>query len=56
VHFLLHLPIEGTLLDHHGIIGKAEHIELMVTYLGSSPGQADHQFTVTRGAHARSHT
>jgi hypothetical protein len=52
VYCLLHLPIEGILLDHHGIIGMAEHIELMVTYLGSSPGQADHQFTMTRGAHA----
>jgi hypothetical protein len=26
VHCLLHLPIEGTLLDHHDIIGKIEHI------------------------------
>jgi hypothetical protein len=26
VYCLLHLPIEGTLLDHHDIIGKIEHI------------------------------
>jgi hypothetical protein len=53
VYRLPHLPIEGTLLDHHGIIGKVGAIHLMVTYLGSSPAAADHQFSVTRGAHAR---
>jgi hypothetical protein len=53
VYCLLHLPIEGTLLDHHDIIGKVEAINLMVTYLGSSRTTADHQITVTRGAHAR---
>jgi hypothetical protein len=48
VYCLLHLPIEGTLLDHHDIIGKVEYIHLMVTYMGSSPTATDHQFTVTR--------
>jgi hypothetical protein len=37
VYCLLHLPIEGTLLDHQGIISKPEGIVLMVTNLGASP-------------------
>jgi hypothetical protein len=53
VYCLLHLPIEGTLFDHHDIIDKVKTINLMVAYLGASPAAADHQITVTRGAHAR---
>jgi hypothetical protein len=55
VHYLLHLPDEGHLLDHLGIIRKSDVIELMVNYLGSSssPTDADYEVTSTKGAHVQ---
>ncbi|PNX70388.1 hypothetical protein L195_g057343, partial [Trifolium pratense] len=47
VYCLLHLPIEGTLLDNHIIINKADGIDLMVRYLGSSAAAADDEVTQT---------
>ncbi|MCH90409.1 putative IMP dehydrogenase/GMP reductase, partial [Trifolium medium] len=51
VYCLLHLPIEGTLLDHHNIISKVDGIGLMVNYLVLSPAAADSEVT-QQGAHA----
>jgi hypothetical protein len=53
VHYLLHLPDEGHLLDHLGIIRKSDVIELMVNYLGSSPTNTDYEVTYTKGAHVQ---
>ncbi|MCI17564.1 putative IMP dehydrogenase/GMP reductase [Trifolium medium] len=53
VHCLLHLPIEGHLLDHQGILTKSEAVALMVEFIGSSPANAHREVTSTKGAHAR---
>jgi hypothetical protein len=51
MHCLLHLPIEGHLLDHHGIIFESD-VDLMVNYIGSSSADTDYEVTSTKGNHA----
>jgi hypothetical protein len=52
VSYLLHLPIDGMLLSHESI-SRDDVVELMIQYLGSSPGDALDEVNETRGAHAR---
>ncbi|MCI55158.1 putative IMP dehydrogenase/GMP reductase, partial [Trifolium medium] len=48
----LHLPIKERLLDHIGIPTKAEGIELMISYIGSTKEEVAHEVKTTKGAHA----
>ncbi|GAU35105.1 hypothetical protein TSUD_162100 [Trifolium subterraneum] len=56
MHCLLHLPIDRRLLDHSGITCRADGIELMVTCLGASPADANHEVTITRAPMPGLHT
>jgi hypothetical protein len=51
LHYFLHLPIERCLFDHQSIICKVDDSELMVTYHGASPVNAnadvDNEVTVS---------
>jgi len=54
VSCLLHIPIDGMLLSHKLISRDgAVAVEMMMTYLGSTVGDALDEVTETRGAHAR---
>lgn len=46
---LLHLPINGKLLDH-GRIGREELVDMMVRFMGDDPGKASEEATSTRSA------
>jgi len=52
VSCLLHLPIDGMLMSHETIT-RDDAVDLMVTHLGSDPGDALLEVTRTRGAHCR---
>jgi len=52
VSCLLHLPIDGMLVSHEAITWD-DTMELMVTHLGSDPGEAHVEMTKTKGAHFR---
>ena len=52
VSCLLHLSIDGMLLSYETIL-RDDVVELIIQYLGSSPGDALKEVTETRGAHAR---
>ncbi|MCI22552.1 serine/threonine-protein phosphatase 7 long form-like protein [Trifolium medium] len=56
VYCLLHIPIDGRLLEYHNIICKVDGIELMVTYLGASLAAADSEVTQTRRLMSGLHT
>ena len=51
VSCLLHLPIDGMLLSHE-IISRDKAVEMTMTYLGSTAGDALDEVTETIGAHA----
>ncbi|CAJ2639984.1 unnamed protein product [Trifolium pratense] len=53
VSCLLHLPIEGSLLDHNNTLNKDEVAMMMVSLLGAKPFDAKTQVRVTKGAHAK---
>jgi hypothetical protein len=52
VVYLMHLPIDGMLLSHKSI-SRNDAMEMMIRYLGSSPGDAIEEVNDIRGAHAR---
>jgi len=52
VSFLLHILIDGMLLSHESMT-RYNAMEMMMRYLGSSPGDALDEVNETRGAHAR---
>ncbi|MCI91305.1 putative IMP dehydrogenase/GMP reductase, partial [Trifolium medium] len=49
---LLHLPIQGHLFDYTGIRTKTEGVEFMITYIGLTQKEAEHEVKTTKGAHA----
>ena len=50
VSCLLHLPIDGMLLSHKSI-SRDDAVDMMMRYLGSSPGDAFDEVNETRDAH-----
>jgi hypothetical protein len=52
VYCLMHLPIEGHLLDNHGIIYKAGVVDVMVNYIGSGSAHVDYKVISTKGDRA----
>jgi hypothetical protein len=52
VSCLMHLPIDGIFFPHNSI-SRDDAVEMMMRYLGSSPGYALEEVNDTGGAHAR---
>jgi hypothetical protein len=53
VSCLLHLPIEGSLLDHEGIMTRDEGVLMMVTLLGVKPFDAKTHVIGTKSARVK---
>jgi hypothetical protein len=53
VRCLLHLPIQGRLLDHSRISNKATNVEWMITLIGLTNSEAEGEVRRTKGAHVR---
>jgi len=51
VSCLLHLSIEGSLLDHNISLTRYEAVDLMVELLWSNPRKAEYQVRKTKDAH-----
>ncbi|MCI58390.1 serine/threonine-protein phosphatase 7 long form-like protein, partial [Trifolium medium] len=51
VHCLLHLPIQGRMLDYKGIPTKANGVGMMIEFFGSTEKEADFEVKTTKGAH-----
>lgn len=47
-YFLVHLPIQGCLLDHK-VVAKAEEVDIIVELLGSDPKDALKEVEKSRG-------
>ncbi|MCI56120.1 putative IMP dehydrogenase/GMP reductase, partial [Trifolium medium] len=50
VHCLLHLPIEGSLLDYKSIPIKTDGVGMMMEYIGSTKKEAEFEVKTTKGA------
>jgi len=53
VPYLLHLSIEGTLLDHDGPLSRFDAVDMMVQLLETDVDKAEEQVEKMNGAHAR---
>jgi hypothetical protein len=50
--YLLHLPIKGSLLDHHEIMTRDKSV-VMMTFLGAEPHVDERQIKETIGAYTK---
>jgi hypothetical protein len=51
VRCLLHLPIQGRLLDHRAIPTKTDGVDMMIELLGWTTNEAESEVKRTKGAH-----